>query len=203
MIRRTQGKPTRQSTQNVSVLRLLYHLKYMQALCVYILSCTKPCHLHFSGCKNLRKRRRLKPELPQGSERVPEVTVLRSSMENLQPQRRRKLLVLGPQRRRQNYVHHQRRGKAGVPTQKGTVSLGTELGLKPNSLAISFLDFFGFALFSLAAPSTRLISLMHACITSALNKLMFLLQWVLPPWSPCRLVPFRMSGHFTLCAIFK
>ena len=50
-------------------------------------------------------------------------------------------------------------GKAGVPTQetKGTVSLETELGLKPNSLAIRFLDFFGFSSFSLAAPSTRLI----------------------------------------------
>ena len=94
-------------------------------------------------------------------------------------------------------------GKAGVPTQKGTVSLETELGLKPNSLAILFLDFFGFALFSLAASSTQLISSMHACITSALNKLMFLLRWVLPPRSPCCLVPFGMSGHFTLCAIFK
>ena len=29
MIRHTQGEPTRQPTQNVSVLRLLCHLKYM------------------------------------------------------------------------------------------------------------------------------------------------------------------------------
>ena len=69
-----------------------------------------------------------------------------------------------------------------------TVSLETVLGLKPNSSQIWFLDFFGFSLLSLVAPSTLLISLMHTCITSALNR----------PMSPCDLVPFGMFGHWGL-----
>ena len=46
--------------------------------------------------------------------------------------------------------------KTGVPTEetKGTVLLDTVLGFNPKSSHIWFLDFFGFSLFSLAAPST-------------------------------------------------
>ena len=78
----------------------------------------------------------------------------------------------------------------------------TVLGLNPNSSQIWFLDFFRFSLFSLAAPSTRLISSMHACITSALWP-MFMSRWTLPPQSPGFFIPFRVSGHLALCAIFK
>ena len=79
----------------------------------------------------------------------------------------------------------------------------TVLGLNLNSSQIWFLDFFGFSFFSLAAPSTQLISSMHACITSALNRPMFVSQWVLPPQSPGFFIPFGVSGHLALCAIFK
>ena len=83
------------------------------------------------------------------------------------------------------------------------ICFDTVIGLNPKSLHIWFLDFSGFMLFNLAAPSTCFISSIHTCITSALHKLMFFSWWVLPPWSPGFFMPFGVSGHLTLHAIFK